>query len=124
LTARRPTGRRRRSTAAPRVGLFGLLGSGNIGNDASIESMLGYLRADHSDVVLDAMCKGPDRLTERFGVAAIPLNWYQKYEKQASGVSAIALKALGKGVDVFRTASWVRRHDVVIVPGTGILEAV
>jgi polysaccharide pyruvyl transferase WcaK-like protein len=124
LTARRSTGRRRRSAAAPRVGLFGLLGSGNIGNDASMESMLGYLRADHSDVVLDAMCKGPDGLRERFGVAAIPLNWYQKYEKQASGVSAIALKALGKGVDVFRTASWVRRHDVVIVPGTGILEAV
>jgi len=124
LTARRSTGRRRRSAAAaPRVGLFGLLGSGNIGNDASMESMLGYLRADHPDVVLDAMCKGPDGLRERFGVAAIPLNWYQKYEKQASGVSAIALKALGKGVDVVRTASWVRRHDVVIVPGTGILEA-
>lgn len=100
MTARRSTGRRRRSAAAaPRVGLFGLLGSGNIGNDASMESMLGYLRADHSDVVLDAMCKGPDGLRERFGVAAIPLNWYQKYEKQASGVSAIALKALGKGVD-------------------------
>ena len=88
-----------------------------------MESVLGYLRADHSDVILDAMCKGPDGLRERYGVAAIPLNWYQKYEKQASGVTAIALKTLGKGVDVFRTASWVRRHDVVIVPGTGILEA-
>jgi polysaccharide pyruvyl transferase WcaK-like protein len=123
LTARRFAGRRGRAAAAPRVGLFGLLGSGNIGNDASIESVLRYLRADHSDVIPDAMCKGPDGLKERYGVAAIPLNWYQKYEKQASGVTAIALKTLGKGVDVFRTASWVRRHDVVIVPGTGILEA-
>jgi len=123
LTARRFAGRRGRGAAAPRVGLFGLLGSGNIGNDASIESVLRYLRADHSDIVPDAMCKGPDGLTERYGVAAIPLNWYQRYEEQASGVIAIALKTLGKGVDVFRTASWVRRHDVVIVPGTGILEA-
>ena len=31
--------------------------------------------------------------------------------------------ALGIGVDAFRTASWVRRHDVVIVPGMGVLEA-
>jgi polysaccharide pyruvyl transferase WcaK-like protein len=123
LTARRSTGKRRRVASTPRVGLFGLLGSGNIGNDASIEAVLRYLKADHSDVIPDAMCKGPDGLRERFGVAAIPLNWYQKYEKQASGVTAIALKTLGKGADVFRTASWVRRHDVVIVPGTGILEA-
>ena len=32
-------------------------------------------------------------------------------------------KGLGKLVDVFRTAAWVRRHDVVIVPGMGVLEA-
>ena len=30
---------------------------------------------------------------------------------------------LGKGVDVVRTASWVRKHDVVIVPGMGVLDA-
>jgi polysaccharide pyruvyl transferase WcaK-like protein len=30
---------------------------------------------------------------------------------------------LGKGIDAFRTAAWVRRHDVVIVPGAGVLEA-
>ena len=41
---------------APRVGLFGLLGSGNIGNDASLDAVLGYLRSYHPDVVLDAMC--------------------------------------------------------------------
>jgi polysaccharide pyruvyl transferase WcaK-like protein len=123
LTARRITGTRGRAPAATRVGLFGLLGSGNIGNDASVESVLTYLKADHSDVIPDAMCKGPEGLREQYGIVAIPLNWYQKYEKQASGVTAIALKTLGKGVDVFRTASWVRQHDVVIVPGTGILEA-
>ena len=38
-------------------------------------------------------------------------------------MTAIALKMLGKGIDSFRTASWVRRHDVVIVPGMGVLEA-
>ena len=51
-----------------------------------------------------------------------PLLWYQKYEQQASGVTAIALKVLGKGADAFRTARWVRRHDVVIVPGMGVLD--
>ena len=98
-------GRRERSAAAPRVGLFGLLGSGNIGNDASMESVLRYLRADHPNAIVDAMCKGPATVTERYGIAAISLDWYQRYEQRAPGVMAVALKALGKGVDAVRTAS-------------------
>ncbi len=124
MTFGRFTGRREQPiAAAPRVGLFGYLGSGNIGNDASMESVLRYLSADHPDAILDAMCMGPERLKGEYGIEAIPLLWYQKYEQQASGLTAIALKALGKGADAFRTASWVRRHDVVIVPGMGVLEA-
>ena len=114
---------RRERSAALRVGLFGLLGMGSIGNDACLESMLRYLRADHPDAILDAMCTGPERLKSHHGIDAVPLAWYQKYERQVSGTSAIALKVVGKGVDAFRTAAWVRRHDVVIVPGMGVLEA-
>jgi len=118
------TGKREQPiAAASRVGLFGYLGSGNIGNDASMESVLRYLSADHPDAIVDAMCMGPERLKGEYGIEAIPLLWYQKYERQASGLTAIALKVLGKGADAFRTASWVRRHDVVIVPGMGVLEA-
>ena len=42
-------------------------------------------------------------------------------------MTALAAKSLkvplGMIIDAFRTASWVRRHDVVIVPGMGVLEA-
>ena len=38
------------------------------------------------------------------------------------GFLAVGVKLLGKLADVFRTAAWVRRHDVVIVPGMGVLE--
>ena len=124
MTSRVFTGRRARfAAAAPRVGLCGLLGSGNLGNDGMLESVLAYLRADQPDAIVDFMCSGPERVQARYGVAAIPLNWYQKHEQQASGVLGIALRVLGKGIDAYRTASWVRRHDVVIVPGAGVLEA-
>jgi polysaccharide pyruvyl transferase WcaK-like protein len=112
-----------RTPQAPRVGLFGLLGSGNIGNDASMESVLSFLTSYHPDAVIDAMCMGSEQTRARYGIDTIPLLWYQKYDRRTSGVTASALKALGKGVDVFRTVSWVRRHDVVIVPGMGVLEA-
>jgi polysaccharide pyruvyl transferase WcaK-like protein len=107
----------------PRVGLFGLLGSGNLGNDVSMESVLHYLRTEHPEAIVDVMCKGPETVTDRYGTPAVFMNWYQRYEKTASGLPAILLKSLGKGIDVFRTAAWVSRHDVVIVPGMGTMEA-
>ncbi|MGA5500430.1 polysaccharide pyruvyl transferase family protein [Streptomyces umbrinus] len=106
-----------------RVGVFGLLGSGNLGNDGSLEAVLGYLSAEHPDAVVDALCGGPEVVTSRYGIPATRLHWYRGEYRTASRAGAIAGKGLGKLVDAFRTAAWVRRHDVVIVPGMGVLEA-
>jgi polysaccharide pyruvyl transferase WcaK-like protein len=105
----------------PRIGLFGLLGSGNIGNDASMESMLGYLRDACPGATIDAMCSGPERLRRLYHVDAIPLAWTSR-QQDTPGSHSILHKALGKIFDTFRIAAWVRRHDTVIVPGMGVLE--
>jgi polysaccharide pyruvyl transferase WcaK-like protein len=105
-----------------RIGLFGYLGSGNIGNDASMESALSYLRSAHPDAIIDAMCTGPDRLRLAYGLDAIPLFWYLKHERRFFGAATAAIKGLGKVIDIVRIATWVRDHDVVIVPGMGVLE--
>ncbi|MET9505849.1 polysaccharide pyruvyl transferase family protein [Streptomyces sp. NPDC006622] len=109
--------------SAVRVGVFGLLGSGNLGNDGSLEAVLGYLRAEHPEAVVDALCGGPEAVTARYGIPATRLHWYRGEYRTASRAGAIAAKGLGKLVDAVRTAAWVRRHDVVIVPGMGVLEA-
>ena len=88
-----------------------------------MEAVLGYLNADHPDAIVDAMCTGPDVVRRRYGIEAVPLFWHHKFNQQTSGVTATARKVLGKGIDAARTAAWVRRHDVVIVPGAGVLEA-
>ncbi|WP_438296089.1 polysaccharide pyruvyl transferase family protein [Streptomyces sp. HUAS TT7] len=106
-----------------RVGVFGLLGSGNLGNDGSLEAVLGYLRAEHPEAVVDALCGGPEVVATRYRIPATRLHWYRGEYRTASRAGAIAAKGLGKLVDAVRTASWVRRHDVVIVPGMGVLEA-
>lgn len=109
--------------APVRVGVFGLLGSGNVGNNGSLEAVLGYLRAEHPEAVVDALCGGPEDVTTRYRIPATRLNWYSGEYRTASRAGAIAAKGAGKLVDAVRTAVWVRRHDVVIVPGTGVLEA-
>ncbi|MEV8528640.1 polysaccharide pyruvyl transferase family protein [Streptomyces sp. NPDC052000] len=106
-----------------RVGVFGLLGSGNLGNDGSLEAVLGYLSAEHPAAVVDALCGGPEIVSARYGIPATRLHWYRGEYRTASRAGAIAAKGLGKLVDAVRTAAWVRRHDVVIVPGMGVLEA-
>jgi polysaccharide pyruvyl transferase WcaK-like protein len=106
-----------------RVGVFGLLGSGNLGNDGSLEAVLGYLRTEHPQAVVDALCGGPEAVTARYRIPATRLHWYRGEYRTASRAGAIAAKGLGKLVDAVRTAAWVRRHDVVIVPGMGVLEA-
>ncbi|MEU7581703.1 polysaccharide pyruvyl transferase family protein [Streptomyces sp. NPDC041068] len=111
------------SNAPVRVGVFGLLGSGNLGNDGSLEAVLGHLRAEHPQAAVDALCGGPEVVAARYGIPATRLHWYRGEYRTASRAGAIAAKGLGKVVDAVRTAAWVRRHDVVIVPGMGVLEA-
>lgn len=106
-----------------RIGFFGILGSGNLGNDGSLEAVVAYVRRRYPDVRLDFLAMGPERLTERYHAPATHLQWYEPHAGDATGVRAAALKVLGKLLDPVRTWRWVRRQDVVIVPGMGVLEA-
>ncbi|MDQ0486181.1 polysaccharide pyruvyl transferase WcaK-like protein [Streptomyces thermodiastaticus] len=108
---------------SPRVGLFGLFGSGNVGNDGSLVAVLDHLRADRPEAEVDALCGGPETVTARYGIPAARLHWFRGEYRTAARPGDIAGKGVGKLVDAFRIAAWVRRHDLVIVPGTGILES-
>jgi polysaccharide pyruvyl transferase WcaK-like protein len=106
----------------PRVGLFGLLGTGNLGNDGSLSAVLAHLRAEHPDARIEVFCSGPAEVTARHGVPATRMNWYRAEYSTASGLGSVVRKGLGKLVDAVRTAAWVRGQDVVVVPGMGVLE--
>jgi polysaccharide pyruvyl transferase WcaK-like protein len=107
----------------PRVGFVGILGSGNLGNDGSLEAVVSYLRQEHPDARLGFLCMGPGQVSARYGATATALQWYEPHAGTATGVSAAALKVLGKLLDPIRTMAWVRHYDIVIVPGMGVLEA-
>jgi polysaccharide pyruvyl transferase WcaK-like protein len=112
--------------AAPRVGLVGLLGQGNVGNDGSLEAVLAYLGAKHPDAILDFLCTGTEQVMARYGLPATRLRWYNRQTKGPAGIAGLAGRSLrvplGMIIDAFRIGTWVRRHDVVMVPGMGVLE--
>ena len=111
-------------TVRPRVGFFGLLGQGNLGNDGSLEAMLAFLAERHPDAEIDFLCSGAREVTRRYGLPATRLHWNKHEYEAAGGVGGLLVKALGKLVDPVRIAAWVRRHDLVVVPGMGVLESV
>lgn len=117
------TERSRRGRDAEQIGLFGILGSGNLGNDGSLEAVTDYLAKRHPDARIGFFCMGPDRLARRYGAPAAWLQWYEAHAGDATGAGAVLFKITGKLLDPFRTLAWVRDKDVVIVPGMGVLEA-
>ena len=120
---RLPRRRRRRPPETNlTIGLFGVLGSGNWGNDGSLDVVVDLLRKRFPDARLGFMAMGPDRLSATYDVEAVHLQWYEAHMDRLSWLPGAVLKAFGKLMDPARTLSWVRRQDVVIVPGAGVLE--
>lgn len=107
----------------PRIGLFGILGSGNLGNDASVDALVAHLAEHYPDARLSFFCMGPDRIAQRYGAPAVSLQWYEAHAGNATGAPAVLLKIVGRLLDPLRTLAWARRQDVVLVPGMGVLEA-
>lgn len=112
---------RRQDREAPRIGIFGIFGTGNSGNEASLDAILNYLRTNHPAAVIDAMSGGFRQLPIKHGIAATPLAWYE-YHDRTPPPARVILKVLGKAIDPLRIFFWVRAHDAVVVPGMGVLE--
>ena len=107
----------------PKVAIFGLLGAGNLGNDGSFDAMLRYLRRTLPGTDLTCVGTGSAEFERRYGVTVVPYSFYHRFDlSRFSGPVGGLLKLFGKFADFFRTAWWIRRYDVVIVPGMGVLE--
>ncbi len=92
------------SVEGARIGLFGLLGSGNIGNDASMEAVLGYLQTRHPSAVIDVMCSGPERVTAEYGLAAVQMFWFDRHQDRLSSKPWSLLRVPSRVLDVFRVS--------------------
>ena len=106
-----------------RIGFFGVLGSGNIGNDGSLDGIITYLREHHPEMQFRFLAMGPECLQERYRAPATHLQWYEANLERFRVVPAPLLKIVGRVLDPFRALRWARDLDVAIVPGMGILES-
>lgn len=104
-----------------RIALFGHFGSGNLGNEGSLEAVLAFLRSTRPAAEIYCICVEPDKMQHDHGVPGIMLNWRPRNARLAR-LDKLFLRIPGGLIDLVHSAINVRRFDYIIVPGTGILD--
>lgn len=95
-------------SAPKRICLFGNFGTGNFGNEASLESMLLFLRQTQPDAKLTCVCYNPEKVRHDYQIAALPL-------------SLPGLPLLRQFANWIHAVRTMRQFNMLIIPGTGIL---
>jgi len=105
---------------AGRIGLLGVFGTGNFGNDGSLEAMVRFLRRDAPEESLVCICTGPDVVRKELGLDAVSL--YYRPSDTGNRFVRLFLKVAGRLVMPINAIRRLRGLKVLILPGTGALD--
>lgn len=105
-----------------RIGLLGQFGIGNLGNDGSLEAMLSFLRARFPSAKLVCICSDPAFVEHRFGVPAVPLRRPGPSQGFARAANRLLLGMPGRIANIAHAIHVASALDVLLVPGTGVLD--
>lgn len=110
-----------------KVALFGVFGVGNLGNECTLQAMIGNLRDRLPEAQITCICSGPDVVQSTYGVPAIPIR--EVFVARQPNDSRRALRILRKIFVAipselyrwFKIAKVLRRQDMLVMTGTGML---
>lgn len=104
-----------------RIALFGNFGTGNTGNDGSLESVLLSLRRMDPQVRLCCICGNTAAVGSAFGLDAIPINLGIRNAARGNAANFVR-KLFAKALLWLHAIRHLRGVRAIIVPGTGILD--
>jgi polysaccharide pyruvyl transferase WcaK-like protein len=111
-------------SAPRRIGVFGNFGSGNLGNDGTLEVMVEFLRKVHPDGEIVCLCANPRRVRDTYGIPALPYLWPRPTSSAFQFFNKLLLKLPGKLADLVHSFVQARRFDLIIMPGTGLFDGI
>lgn len=104
-----------------KIALLGQFGSGNSGNDGSLEAMILFLKRRQPSATILCVCPEPETIRDRYGIEATSIR-----SPLPKGLLAIANRLPGhlpRRIAGMYDAYWqLRDVDVLMFPGTGILD--
>jgi polysaccharide pyruvyl transferase WcaK-like protein len=98
---------------------LGELDGGNLGNDGTFRVFLEGLRSEMPDVSVGVFGYGTERMAAQLAVSEATMN---APRRATGGVRGAVAKVTSRIQDFPRTARFVKRARVVVVPGTGLFE--
>jgi polysaccharide pyruvyl transferase WcaK-like protein len=105
-----------------RIALFGLFGIDNFGNDGSMEAMIDFLQRVRPDAQLTCICGDPRAIERTHSIPAVQVN-LPGHHGRLFRVLDLLLLRLPRTVELLmKTIRKARQIDLLIIPGTGILE--
>jgi polysaccharide pyruvyl transferase WcaK-like protein len=115
-----------RNISPRRIGLFGVFGCGNTGNDGSLEAMLLFLRRVRPDAKFACFCspryEAAEQVERDFGLFAIPYGIPEPSNPLLRSLDLLTLQAPRKLSSFVRAIWHMRKLDLLIVSGGGFLE--
>ncbi len=105
-----------------KIGLLGQFGSGNTGNDGSLEAMLDFLRATNRDAELVCVCSNPAAVQEKYKINAISIGGVSLEGDWANRINRLLADFPRRLNSLYSVLSGMRGVNLLIIPGTGILD--
>ena len=105
-----------------RIALFGLFGAGNFGNDGSLEAAIEAIKARAPDANLVCLCSHPHVVSATHRIPAISYIPPPLKQRHWQHINAVSKNSLDKIRGVLWLWRILAKHDMVIIPGTGILD--
>jgi polysaccharide pyruvyl transferase WcaK-like protein len=105
-----------------RIGLFGQFGRGNSGNDGSMEAMLLFLRQQQPNAFVASICPTPQRMQADYGIPGISIAQPPLRRAVLQRLDRLLLHVPRLATGWFYAIQKMRHFDLLIVPGTGILD--
>ncbi|MBB3234480.1 polysaccharide pyruvyl transferase family protein [Phyllobacterium endophyticum] len=109
-------------TKEPKIAMLGMFGSGNTGNDGSLEAMVSFLREARPDAELLCICPNPETVTSRYGVAAVRQGRVDITGHRAARMSRMLGDLPRNMLSIIHLFATLRGVRVLVIPGTGILD--
>jgi polysaccharide pyruvyl transferase WcaK-like protein len=105
---------------------LGNFGTGNLGNESTLQAILYNLRQHLPDAEVNCICTGPEATITTHNIAALPISKvYVKFWAPSSSLARLARKVfIGIPSEFYRwleAFSTLKGTDMLIVPGTGLL---
>ena len=105
-----------------KISLLGQFGSGNSGNDGSLEAMLIYLRRLRPDAELVCICSNPAVIEARYDIRSMSVGGPLLSSPWAKAIDKVLLKLPRRIALLFISIAHLHGFDLMIIPGTGILD--